>query len=152
VTTLDNTAAKISQGISIPFTTATDEKIETSSIDYDLQLEVTPHVTSDESVMLTINITKNAPSTTFVAVDSLTPAIETREAQTQVLVRDGETTVIGGIITDSVSDTGSGVPWFQNIPFVGWMFKTKVNITQKTELIIFITPKIVRLGKVADNK
>jgi len=147
VSTLDNKPAEISQGIEIPFTTATEEKIETESIDYLLKLLVTPHVTSDDSIVMKIELSKDAPSTTFFAIDSLTPAKETRYASTEVLVKDGETTVIGGIITDSVSELESGIPWFHKIPFLGWMFKSKNSNVDKTELIIFITPRILRLDQ-----
>ncbi len=143
VTTLDNKTAEISQGIEIPFTTATQEKIETQSIDYKLVLNVTPHVTADRSIIMKIDLTKDAPSTTYVAADSQTPAKETRAASTQVLVRDGETTVIGGIITETKSETESGVPYLSKIPFIGALFRQRTKRSDKTELIIFITPKIV---------
>ncbi len=151
VTTLDNKTAEISQGIEIPFTTATDTLIETSSIDYKLKLNVTPHVTADRSIIMKIDVTKDAPSTTFVAVDSATPAKETRAATTEVLVRDGETTVIGGIITDSQSHIESYVPFLGKIPYLGALFKQKSNRQDKTELIIFITPKIANTQAVARN-
>ncbi len=143
VTTLDNKTAEISQGIEIPFTTATEEKIETQSIEYKLRLNVTPHVTSDGSIIMKIQVTKDAPSAAFVAVDSRTPAKETRSATTEVLVKDGETAVIGGIITDTQSNTESGIPLLSRIPVLGWLFKKKDKRVDKTELIIFITPKIV---------
>ncbi|WP_459941011.1 type IV pilus secretin PilQ [Deferrisoma palaeochoriense] len=143
VTTLDNKTAEISQGVEIPFTTATEEKIETQSIEYKLRLNVTPHVTADRSIIMKIDLSKEDPSTTFVAVDSRTPGKETRAATTEVLVKDGETTVIGGIITNRQSNTESGIPWLSKLPFVGWLFKKKDNRVDKTELIIFITPKIV---------
>lgn len=151
VTTLDNRMAEISQGIEIPFTTATETQIETQSIDYKLVLNVTPHVTADRSIIMKINVTKDAPSTTFVAVDTATPAKETRQATTEVLVRDGETAVIGGIITDSQSDTRAGVPWLANLPGVGWLFKRENKQVDKTEMIIFITPKIVNSQPLAQN-
>ncbi|HSH71337.1 MAG TPA: type IV pilus secretin PilQ [Deferrisomatales bacterium] len=151
VTTLDNTPAEISQGIEIPFTTATEQLIETSSIDYKLLLSVTPHVTADRSIIMKINVTKDAPSATFVAVDG-TPAKETRQATTEVLVRDGETAVIGGIITDTQSNTQSGVPWLADIPGLGWLFKRDQNQVDKTEMIIFITPKIVNSQPLALNQ
>ncbi len=143
VTTLDNKTAEISQGVEIPFTTATEEKIETQSIEYKLRLNVTPHVTADRSIIMKIDLSKEDPSTTFQAVDSRTPGKETRAATTEVLVKDGETTVIGGIITNRQSKVESGLPWLSKLPFVGWMFKSKNNRLDKTELIIFITPKIV---------
>lgn len=151
VTTLDNKTAEISQGIEIPFTTATEEKIETSSIDYKLKLNVTPHVTSDRSIIMKIDVTKDAPSTTFFAVDSRTPAKETRAATTEVLVKDGETTVIGGIITDTQGDQELSVPFLGKIPYLGALFRKKEKRVDKTELIIFITPKIANLQSVARN-
>jgi type IV pilus assembly protein PilQ len=143
VATLDNRTAEISQGVSIPFTTATENQIETQSIDYLLKLNVTPHVTSDGSILMKIAVNKDAPSTVYFAVDSKTPAKETRSALTEVLVKDGETTVIGGIITDSQSNGESGTPFLAKIPYLGALFRNKRNQTDKTELIIFITPKIV---------
>ncbi len=151
VTTLDNKTAEISQGVEIPFTTATEEKIETSSIDYKLKLNVTPHVTSDRSIIMKIDVTKDAPSTTFFAVDSRTPAKETRAATTEVLVKDGETTVIGGIITDTQGDQELSVPFLGKIPYLGALFRKKEKRVDKTELIIFITPKIANLQPVARN-
>jgi type IV pilus assembly protein PilQ len=151
VTTLDNKTAEISQGIEIPFTTATDTLIETQSIDYKLKLNVTPHVTADRSIIMKIDMTKDAPSTTFVAVDSATPAKETRAATTEVLVKDGETTVIGGIITDTRSDIETSVPFLGKIPYLGALFRQKSNRVDKTELIIFITPKIANVQAVARN-
>jgi type IV pilus assembly protein PilQ len=149
VSTLDNRTAEISQGVSIPFTSATQEKVETKSIDYLLKLNVTPHVTADRAIIMKIDVHKDAPSTTFKAADDKTPAKETRSATTEVLVKDGETTVIGGIITDQKGTTVRGVPFLSNIPVLGWLFKGKTDDTIKTELIIFITPKITTPAVVA---
>ncbi|NTU60047.1 MAG: type IV pilus secretin PilQ [Deltaproteobacteria bacterium] len=151
VSTLDNRTAEISQGISIPFTTSTQEKIETKSIDYMLKLNVTPHVTADKSIIMKINLTKDAPSNTYVAVDSKTPAKETRAATTEVLVKDGETTVIGGIITDDKSDVRTGTPFLSKIPWLGALFRNTVNKDSKTELVIFITPKILNPSPLVGN-
>jgi type IV pilus assembly protein PilQ len=150
VTTLDNKTAEISQGIEIPFTTATETLIETQSIDYLLKLNVTPHVTSDRSIIMKIDVSKDAPSTTFFASDG-TPAVETRAATTEVLVRDGETTVIGGIITDTQSETETGVPFLGKIPYLGALFRQRDKRIDKTELIIFITPKIANTAALARN-
>jgi type IV pilus assembly protein PilQ len=151
VATLDNRMAEIAQGVSIPFTTSTQEKIETQSIDYLLKLNVTPHVTADRSIIMKIDVKKDSPSTTFRAVDSNTPAKETRSATTEVLVKDGETTVIGGIITDQQGTTVRGVPFLSKIPVLGWLFQGKTTDSVKTELIIFITPKIATPTAVARN-
>lgn len=142
VSTMDNRAAEISQGVAIPFTTATQTQIETKSIDYLLKLNVTPHVTSDRSIHMKIGLNKDAPSRTYKAADG-TPGVETRTATTEVMVKDGETTVIGGIITDDQGDTENGIPFLSKIPFLGALFRSKSKTSDKTELIIFITPKIL---------
>jgi type IV pilus assembly protein PilQ len=147
VTTLDNKVAEISQGLSIPFNVVSGEETEIKTMDYLLQLKVTPHVTSDASIMLKMEIRKDDVSS--ITASDGTPGKQMRTANTEVLVKDGETAVIGGIITDSTRETVSGIPWFQKIPFVGWLFKSKQNKTQKTELIIFITPKIVQMEQAA---
>jgi type IV pilus assembly protein PilQ len=147
VTTLDNKVAEISQGLSIPFNVISGEETAIKTLDYLLKLKVTPHVTSDSSIMLKMEIRKDDVSS-ILASDG-TPGKQTRTADTEVLVRDGETAVIGGIITDTARESVSGIPWFQKIPFVGWLFKSKTAKTQKTELIIFITPKIVQLEQAA---
>ncbi|MHB8765238.1 MAG: type IV pilus secretin family protein, partial [Deferrisomatales bacterium] len=148
VTTLDNKTAEISQGFEVPFTSATEEKIETDSIEYKLRLNVTPHVTSDRSIIMRIELTNDRPNLTLQAADG-TPGKTTRAATTEVLVRDGETTVIGGIITDAQEDSQSGIPFLSKIPYLGWLFKKKDTRSDKTELIIFITPKIVATGATA---
>ncbi|TAL16964.1 type IV pilus secretin family protein [bacterium] len=147
VTTLDNKVAEISQGLSIPFNVVSGEETSIKTMDYLLLLKVTPHVTSDASIMLKMEIKKDDVSS--ITASDGTPGKQTRTANTEVLVKDGETAVIGGIITDSTRETVSGIPWFQKIPFVGWLFKSKQNKTSKTELIIFITPKIVQMEQAA---
>jgi type IV pilus assembly protein PilQ len=143
VTTLDNKEAVIEQGISIPFETTSEGGTQTSFIDANLNLTVTPHVTNDESISLKIKASKNAPDAS-VRGASGAPSISKKEARTEVLIKNGQTTVIGGIYQIDRSDTVSGVPRFQKLPFVGWLFK-KTNVTDaKTELLIFITPRIVR--------
>jgi type IV pilus assembly protein PilQ len=142
VTTLDNRTAEISQGEEIPFTTSTQEKIETKSIDYKMTLNVTPHVTSDRSIIMKIDLKKDSVGGR-TAADGKTPSKDTKSATTELLVKDGETTVIGGIITDDQRNFKSGIPFFSKLPFVGWLFKNSRDTGAKTELVIFITPKIV---------
>ncbi|MBI5017418.1 MAG: type IV pilus secretin PilQ [Deltaproteobacteria bacterium] len=142
VTTLDNRTAEISQGQEIPFTTSTQEKIETKSIDYKMTLNVTPHVTSDRSIIMKIDLQKDDVGDR-TAADGRTPSKNTKSARTEVLVKDGETTVIGGIITDDQRNFESGIPFFSKIPILGWLFKNKQDKGAKQELVIFITPKIV---------
>jgi type IV pilus assembly protein PilQ len=143
VTTLDNKEAVIEQGLSIPFETTSDSGTQTTFIDANLNLTVTPHVTNDESISLKIKASKNAPDSS-VRGASGAPSIAKKEARTEVLIRNGQTTVIGGIYQIDRSDTVAGVPWFQKLPLFGWLFKKTSVIDKKTELLIFITPRIVR--------
>jgi type IV pilus assembly protein PilQ len=109
--------------------------------DIDLLLEVTPHVTPDSRISMNINITKNDLGLEIKGVQSFT----TKEAKTELLINNGDTVVIGGIIktTNNVSEVG--IPMLSRIPILGWLFKTDVKKDLKEELLIFITPKIVKL-------
>lgn len=143
VTTLDNKEAVIEQGLSIPFETTSDSGTQTTFIDANLNLTVTPHVTNDESISLKIKASKNAPDTS-VRGASGAPSISKKEAKTEVLVKNGHTTVIGGIFQIDRTDTVNAVPWFHRLPLLGWLFKKSTVVDKKTELLIFITPRLVR--------
>ncbi|MCL4557214.1 MAG: type IV pilus secretin PilQ [Deltaproteobacteria bacterium] len=142
VTTLDNTQAKIQQGLSIPYQTVSQMGTQTQFIDAVLSLEVTPHITANGSIIMKIKADKNAPDTSILSASGV-PSISKKEADTEVLVKNGETTVIGGIYQFNKSTTVSGVPWFYKIPLIGWLFKNTTNTNTTTELLIFITPRIV---------
>ncbi len=142
VTTLDNTQAKIQQGLSIPYQTVSQMGTQTQFIDAVLSLEVTPHITANGSIIMKIKAEKNAPDTSILSASGV-PSISKKEADTQVLVKNGETTVIGGIYQFNKSTTISGVPWFYKIPLIGWLFKNTTKTNSTTELLIFITPRIV---------
>jgi len=142
VTTLDNTTAKIQQGLSIPYQTVSQMGTQTQFIDAVLSLEVTPHITANGSIIMKIKAEKNAPDTSILSASGV-PSISKKEADTEVLVKNGETTVIGGIYQFNKSTTVSGVPWFYKIPLIGWLFKNTTRTNQTTELLIFITPRIV---------
>lgn len=142
VTTLDNKQAVIKQGISIPYETVSQQGTQTQFIDATLSLTVTPHITADRSIIMKIKAEKNAPDTTIRSAGG-TPSISKKEANTEVLVQDGETAVIGGIMQLNKSESIAGVPWFMKIPIIGWFFKKKSNVEENTELIVFITPRIV---------
>ena len=107
-----------------------------------LQLIVTPHVTPDNKIFMKIKATKNAPDDTIVVQGQ--PAIRKNEAETEILLADGETAVIGGILTLDHNEQISKIPFFADIPLIGWLFKKKKSNETKRELIIFITPRIVR--------
>jgi type IV pilus assembly protein PilQ len=137
VITLNNKAAKISQGQSIPYQTTSAEGTKTEFIEAALTLEVTPHVANDGSISMKIKASNNSAGT------GTPPPINKKEATTEVQVMNGETTVIGGIYQDNDTEQNSGVPFLQDIPFLGWLFKSNTKSKTKTELLIFITPKIV---------
>ncbi len=143
VLTLDNQPARIEQGTSIPFLSVSAAGTQTQFVDATLRLEVTPHVTNDDRVLMDVNISNNAPSATVVGAGGQ-PAIDRQEAQTQIIASDGETIVIGGIFTRNVSESLFGVPWFYKLPLLGFLFRSENITDQKRELLVFITPRIVK--------
>lgn len=142
VTTLDNKEAIIGQGISIPFSQVSAAGVNTVFVEAKLELKVTPHVTSDGSVLLKIKATNNQPNDTLTGANGQ-PSITKREAETEVLVKDGDTTVIGGIYTRKTAENLAQVPFFGDIPIIGWLFKSKNVVDDRTELLVFISPTIV---------
>ena len=142
ITTLDNQKAKIGQGVSIPISVVSAAGVNTQFVEAKLELEVSPHITQQGSILLSIKVRKNEPdfSRTGARGD---PTILKKEAETQVLVRDGDTTVIGGIYTRKTSETVSGIPVLSQIPVLGWFFRNTKKNDDRTELLIFITPRIV---------
>ena len=141
IVTLDNKKATIKQGYEYPYTTLEDGETKTEFKDVDLQLEVTPHVTADNKISLKVNIDKND---VYEQTDD-GPALSTKNVQTELLVNDGDTIVIGGIIQKSETLTKRQFPWLSQIPVLGWLFKAKSDIKSKNELLIFLTPRIVEL-------
>jgi type IV pilus assembly protein PilQ len=147
VTTLDKREAKISQGESIPFQTTSLQGTQTTFVDANLELQVTPQITSRDpkeigkQVLLKVRATRNAVG---ARSNPAGPSIDKREATTQVLVRDGETMVIGGIFVDAQTNTVAGLPYLSRIPVLGWLFKNKTEAVSKQELLIFLTPSIVK--------
>ena len=138
VLTVNNKAAKISQGQMIPYqNTSSTEGAKTEFIEAALTLEVTPHITSDGSVNMKIKASNNS------AGFGSPPPINKKEATTELVVKNGETTVIGGIYVDSETEGDTGVPFLADIPLFGWLFKSNATNKVKNELLIFITPKIV---------
>jgi type IV pilus assembly protein PilQ len=142
VTTLQNQKATISQGVSIPFSQVSAQGVNTTFVEARLQLDVTPHITSDGSVLMAIKATNNQPDPSNTGANGQ-PAIQKKEAETQVLVRDGDTTVIGGIYVRRGATNEAGVPWLMKIPILGFFFKSNTVSENRQELLIFITPRIV---------
>ncbi|HXG30796.1 MAG TPA: type IV pilus secretin PilQ [Thermodesulfobacteriota bacterium] len=143
VLTLDNIPARIEQGVSIPFLSVSAAGTQTQFVDATLRLEVTPHVTNDGRVLMNIKVTDNAPDPSIVGANGQ-PAIRRNEAETQVLSIDGETIVIGGIFTRTSTENLNGIPWFSRIPLLGFLFRNTQTVDQRRELLVFITPRIIR--------
>lgn len=147
ISTLDKRQAKISQGESIPFQTTSLQGTQTTFVDANLELLVTPQITSRDpnepakQILMQIKATRNAVG---ARSNPAGPSIDKREANTQVLVRDGETAVIGGIFVDSQTNNVAGTPYLSRIPVLGWLFKNKSETVAKQELLIFLTPYIVK--------
>jgi len=145
ITVLDNQEAKISQGESIPYSTISSQGTQTTFKEATLSLNVTPHISPDGGVLMKIHVTKDAPGP--VQPGASGPSILKKEASTNVLVQDGETTVIGGIYETSQIDSEDGVPFLRSIPGLGWLFKTVQKREQISELLVFLTPKVIKEEK-----
>ena len=146
VTTMDHREAHISSGRRIPYETTSQEGTATQFIDAELSLTVTPHVTTDDNVLLQIKATKNAAD--FANTDGNgNPTITTNEATSEVVVANGATTVLGGIFENTKSETEKKVPFLSAIPILGQLFQNMDDEDTVSEILIFITPTIVM-----DNK
>jgi type IV pilus assembly protein PilQ len=143
VTTLNGEEAEISQGTEIPYQTTSDEGTKTEFKDAELSLKVTPEINPDGSVILEIEAKNDSRGATVSTGLGEAPAIDTKMAKTKVLVKDGETTVIGGIFIQDKSESDAGVPWLMNIPILGHLFKSHSISEERRELLVFITPRIL---------
>ena len=147
ITTLDKREAKISQGESIPFQTTSLQGTQTTFVDANLELNVTPQITSRDPkedgkrILMRVRATRNAVG---ARSNPAGPSIDRREATTQVIVRDGETMVIGGVFVDTQNQNVQGVPYLSRMPVLGWLFKNKSEGVSKQELLIFLTPSIIK--------
>ena len=143
IATLDNTEALIESGRRIPYATISDEGTRTEFADASIKLRVTPNVAPDGFIDLKIHATKNEADFSRTSANGV-PTILTREATTEMLVKDGDTVVIGGLYQRTLQESTRGVPWFSRIPVLGWLFKTERNEDNHEELLIFITPRIIK--------
>jgi len=142
VVTLDNKTATISQGVSIPISVVSAQGVQTRFFNADLELRCTPHITQDGNILMTVSISKNEPDFSNRSASG-DPTITKREASTELLLGDGETTVIGGIYTRSTSENIKKVPFFGDLPLIGGLFRSRSEEDKRSELLIFITPRIV---------
>lgn len=142
VTTANQQKAIIEQGTEIPYITPASGASSVPAISFKkavLSLEVTPQITPDEKIIMDLEVKKDAVGQVFVG----TPSIDTQRVQTQVLVANGETAVLGGIYEQTQRNDVEKVPFFGNLPVIGNLFKRTTRQDDKTELLIFITPKIM---------
>ncbi len=144
IATQNNERAEIEQGVRIPVVSTTATEIHVEFVSASLRLAVTPQITADGTVAMDVLVENNSPDFGNRVGD--VPPIRTQRAQTKILVADGGTAVIGGIFTINEGQKEFGVPWFRKIPGLGWLFKTRSITNENRELLIFITPKIVKIG------
>lgn len=143
VVTADQVEATIEQGTEIPYQQATSSGATSVSFKKaTLSLKVKPQITPDDNVIMDLKVNKDSPGATTTAG----PAIDTKQITTQVLVENGGTVVIGGIYTQDKRETVTKVPLLGDVPVVGFLFKNRASQDNKTELLIFVTPKIVKEG------
>jgi type IV pilus assembly protein PilQ len=144
IATQNNERAEIEQGVRIPIVNTTATEINVEFVSASLLLNVTPQITAEGTIILDVVVENNSPD--FNNTAGGIPSITTQRAQTKVLISDGGTTVIGGIFVVREGESEIGVPWFRKIPVFGWLFKNQRIIQENRELLIFITPKIIKLG------
>jgi type IV pilus assembly protein PilQ len=152
VVTANQREAIIEQGVEIPYQESSSSGATTTQFKKAvLSLKVTPQITPDDRVILDLTVTKDSvgqlvPS----ATGGFVPSIDTRNIQTQVLVKDGQTVVLGGIMETERRDNVKKVPLLGDVPVIGNLFKSTNKINNRDELLIFITPKILREGSSID--
>ncbi|HQW08610.1 MAG TPA: type IV pilus secretin PilQ [Steroidobacteraceae bacterium] len=148
VITANQREASIEQGVEIPYQESASSGATTIQFKKAvLSLKVTPQITPDNRIILDLNVKKDSVGAVIVGSGGVNvPSIDTREITTQVLVNDGQTVVLGGILETERRDTEKKVPYLGDIPGLGILFKQKSKTNNKDELLIFVTPKILREG------
>jgi len=144
VTTQDNTQAQIESGVQIPVQTRVNFTTSVTYIDATLRLTVTPQVTAQDTVIMDIQVQKTEPVVGLAVIGGGNTPLTTRKANTKLMVRDGGTTVIGGIYQSTENRAQSRLPFVHSIPVLGNLFKSRTIDSRHDELLIFITPRIVR--------
>jgi type IV pilus assembly protein PilQ len=142
VTTQNNIAAEMTQGTQIPIQTVANNTVTVTFKDAALSLKVTPQITAAGTVIMTISL-ENSQADFTRAVNGV-PPIDTQRANTTVLVTDGQTTVIGGVYLTREQMQNDKTPGLGNVPLLKWLFKRDTNTSSDQELLIFITPRIMK--------
>ena len=145
VITANQHEAYIEQGVEIPYLEAASSGATSVSFRKAvLGLTVTPQITPDDRIVMDLKVNKDTVGEIFGAGDLQVPSIDTREVSTQVLVDNGETVVLGGVYEQTVIDKTDMVPFFGNLPIIGRMFQHTISQDDKSELLVFVTPRIIR--------
>jgi type IV pilus assembly protein PilQ len=141
VITADKSPATIRSGVEVPYQEASSSGATSTSFkDAVLSLEVTPQITPDDRIIMDLNVTQDTVGQSFNGV----PSINTNAIETQVLVDNSQTVVLGGIFTVDRSTEVTKTPFLGDLPYLGRMFRRDIERDNKQELLIFITPKIVQ--------
>jgi type IV pilus assembly protein PilQ len=148
VITANQKEATIEQGTEIPYQQSASSGATTISFKKAvLSLKVTPQITPDNRIILDLDVRNDSVGKVVVTSGGVNvPSIDTKEISTQVLVNDGQTVVLGGVLDTESRDSSTKVPWLGDVPILGNLFKTTTKVDNKNELLIFVTPKIVREG------
>ncbi len=142
VVTSDKETAKILKGAEIPYQEASSSGATSTSFkEAALSLEVTPQITPDNRIIMDVKVTKDEPD--FANALDGVPPIKKNEVNANVLVSDGETIVIGGVFSNTQTKSVDKVPFLGDLPFLGRMFRRDTVTDQKSELLVFITPRIM---------
>jgi type IV pilus assembly protein PilQ len=145
VITADSHTARIEQGVEIPYLELDDGDATLKFRKAVLSLEVTPQITPDDRVIMDLDVHKDNVGELISYGGGLSaPSIDTREVQSQLLVDNGQTVVLGGIYETEKTNQVTRVPFFSDLPFVGVLFKSTIEVDDRTELLIFVTPKILQ--------
>ncbi len=151
VVTSDKETAKILKGSEIPYQEASSSGASTTSFkEAALSLEVTPQITPDNRIIMEVKVTKDAPD--FGNAVNGVPPIDKNEVNAKVLVSDGETIVIGGVFSNTQTKTVDKVPFLGDVPYVGRLFKRDIIKEEKSELLIFLTPRIMNNQAIAVSR
>lgn len=151
VLTSDRQLAHIEQGTQIPYSVVSQNGTNTEFINATLLMDVTPQITPSGSIIMEIEVSKDAPGERVPTAIGDALAIERKNIKTKVQVEDGETVVLGGVYESNNENSRQSVPWLGDIPIFGWLFTPQKSTSDsKTELLIFVTPKVVK-GNIATN-
>ncbi|TWC41421.1 type IV pilus assembly protein PilQ [Pseudomonas sp. SJZ079] len=153
VVTSDKETAKILKGSEVPYQEASSSGATSTSFkEAALSLEVTPQITPDNRIIMEVKVTKDAPDFSNAASSGGVPSINKNEVNAKVLVADGETIVIGGVFSNTQSKSVDKVPLLGDIPFIGAMFRRDVVKNSKSELLVFLTPRIMNNQAIAVSR